>query len=124
VSVLGEPLSGVFGCCFCGMTCGGCSDCLLLALPALRFPRLRFELFEPSLMLLEEPCAVSPLSPVLADGRSSFMCEVVAGRSRFDTFLRVFPFVFDVASLARSEVELDLRRTPRLSFEDWPCEDS
>jgi hypothetical protein len=74
VSVLGEPLSGVAGLCgFSDMFFGPFCERLLLALlAALRLPvRLRFELFDPSLILLEDPCTVSPLSSVFDDGRSS-----------------------------------------------------
>jgi hypothetical protein len=64
------------------MVCGDCCERLLLALlAALLFPvKLRFELFDPSLMLFDDPCTVSPLSPVFVEGKSSSVRADVDGR--------------------------------------------
>lgn len=108
VSVLGEPLSGVAAfCCF--------SDILrlLLALLGLRFPvKLRLELLEPSLMLVDDPWIVSPLSPVFADGKSSSVGDEEPGSWRLDRFRRGRPS----ESTSRPLDEADPDRLPCLRF--------
>jgi hypothetical protein len=118
-NVLGDPVSGVVPCGFSVMTCGCCSERLLLAvLPATRLPvRLRFELLEPNLKLFDDPCTVSPLNPVVADGKSSFVCWEEAGSSRLDCFMR-FPSASSCSP--RSDAESERRAVCRFSFEDLP----
>lgn len=125
VSVRGEPASGVPLCvCFSDMLFGGCCcERLLLALlAALRLPvKLRFELFEPSLMLFDDPWTVSPLSPVVAEGRSSSVCAEDEGSCRLERFRRGAPS----ASTSRplEEAEPDRRSFLRSSLESLFRED-
>merc|ERR1711881_184401 len=108
VSVLGEPLSGVAACC-----CFSAIFRLLLALLALRFPvRLRFELFEPSRMLFDDPWTVSPLSPVFAEGKSSSVRVDEPGSWRLERFRRGRPS----ASTSRPFDDADPDRLSCLRF--------